>query len=106
MDERESARVLGVGVGLFLIILIWALAVAGLTFLTRLKTGPSVGILSAAILLTIILLVIPRKVSVVSTHYPHPAWSLVVYHWTGLFAGQVVVGGGGGGGGHRAQSPH
>ena len=63
MEDRESARVLGVGVGLFLIILIWALAVAGLTFLTRLKTGPSVGILSAALLLTIILLVIPRKVS-------------------------------------------
>ena len=62
MEETESARVLGVGVGLFLIILIWSLAVAGLLFLTRLKTGPSVGIISAASLLTIILLVIPRKV--------------------------------------------
>ena len=62
MDDSESGRVLGVGVGLFLIILIWSLAVAGLLFLTRLKTGPSVGIISVASLLTLILLVIPRKV--------------------------------------------
>ena len=100
MDDRESARVLGVGVGLFLIILIWALAVAGLLFLTRLKTGPSVGIISAASLLTLILLVIPRKV----TSLTQPG---VRYHWTGLFPGQVVVAGGGGGGGvHRSQYPN
>ena len=100
MDDGDSARVLGVGVGLFLIILIWALAVAGLLFLTRLKTGPSVGIISAATLLTLILLVIPRKVS----NLTQPG---VRYHWTGFFPGQVVTAGGGRGGGvHRAQCPH
>lgn len=62
MEDTESARVLGVGLGLFLIILIWSLAVAGLLFLTRLKTGPSVGIITAASLLTLIMLLIPRKV--------------------------------------------
>ena len=66
MEDTESARVLGVGVGLFLIILIWSLAVAGLLFLTRLKTGPSVGLLTAASLLTMLLLLIPRKVSTLS----------------------------------------
>merc|ERR1712038_1077071 len=61
MSEEESARVLGVGVGLFLIILIWSLSLAGLLFITRLNTGSSVGILTTASLLTLLLLVIPRQ---------------------------------------------
>ena len=61
MSDEESARVLGVGVGLFLIILIWSLSLAGLLFITRLTTGSSVGILTTASLLTLLLLVIPRQ---------------------------------------------
>merc|ERR1712066_551189 len=58
MSEEEPARVLGVGVGLFLI---WSLSLAGLLFITRLNTGSSVGILTTASLLTLLLLVIPRQ---------------------------------------------
>ena len=53
---------LGVGVGLFLIILVWSLALAAVLLLTRTRTGSVVTIITAATLVTVILLVIPRQV--------------------------------------------
>ena len=54
---EESGRVLGVGVGLFIIILVWAIAFAGLLMLTNLDVGTAIGILGFAVLNTGVLLV-------------------------------------------------
>ena len=62
MDDDGGARVLGVGVGLFLIILTWSLAVAGVLLLTRRGAGASAGVVVSAALVTLLLLIIPRQV--------------------------------------------
>ena len=64
MEQEEGARVLGVGVGLFLIILIWSLALAGVLLLTRTTTGNCIAIISLAFMSTIILVIIPRQVDI------------------------------------------
>ena len=61
MEEEEGTRVLGVGVGLFLIILVWSLAVATLLVVTRRGAGASVGIVTTATIVTMVLLLIPRQ---------------------------------------------
>ena len=58
---EESGRVLGVGVGLFIIILVWATAFASLLMLTNLDVGSAIGIIGLASVITVVLLVIPRE---------------------------------------------
>ena len=58
---EESGRVLGVGVGLFIIILVWSVAVAGLLMFTRMAVGSAIGIISLASVITVILLLVPRE---------------------------------------------
>jgi len=58
---EESARVLGVGVGLFIIILVWAVALAGLLMFTRMDVGSAIGILGLASVITVVLLIVPRE---------------------------------------------
>merc|ERR1712172_98470 len=60
-EDQEGARVLGLGVGLFLIILVWSLTLAAVLLLSRMATGSSLSLVSLAILVTAILLVIPRE---------------------------------------------
>ena len=38
MDEYESARVLGLGVGLFILILIWSFTISGLLLFSRIDS--------------------------------------------------------------------
>ena len=52
---------LGVGVGLFIIILVWSVAVAGLLMFTRMAVGSAIGIISLASVITVILLLVPRE---------------------------------------------
>ena len=61
-EDQEGARVLGLGVGLFLIILIWSLTLAAVLLLSRMAGGSSLSLVSLAILITALLLVIPREV--------------------------------------------
>ena len=58
---EESGRVLGVGAGLFIIILVWAIAFAVLLMLTNMDVGSAIGIIGLASLITVVLLVIPRE---------------------------------------------
>ena len=67
-EDQEGARVLGLGVGLFLIILIWSLTLASVLLLSRMAAGSSLSLVSLAILVTAILLVIPREVKWVDHH--------------------------------------
>merc|ERR1719278_1479572 len=59
-DETESVRILGIGVGLFLIILVWAAALSALLLVSRLALGPSLAAVGLASLVTAILVAIPR----------------------------------------------
>ena len=52
---------LGVGVGLFIIILVWAVALAGLLMFTRMDVGSAIGILGLASVITVVLLIVPRE---------------------------------------------
>ena len=63
-EDQEGARVLGLGVGLFLIILIWSLTLAAVLLLSRMAGGSSLSLVSLAILVTALLLVIPREVEI------------------------------------------
>ena len=66
MEEvEESARVLGLGVGLFLIILTWSLALAAALLMARTAAGSGVTIVTIATLVTLLLLVIPRQVDTI-----------------------------------------
>ena len=58
---EESGRVLGVGVGLFIIILVWSCALAGLATLSRLAVGSAVGLCSVATVVTVCLFLVPRE---------------------------------------------
>ena len=51
----------GVGVGLFLLILIWSVAVCGLLLFSRVNTTLSTLLLILASIVTLILVVVPRK---------------------------------------------
>ena len=61
-EDEEGARVLGLGVGLFLIILVWSLTLAAVLLLSRMAAGSSLSLVSLAILVTTVLLAIPREV--------------------------------------------
>ena len=61
-EDEEGARVLGLGVGLFLIILVWSLTLASVLLLSRMAAGSSLSLVSLAILVTTVLLAIPREV--------------------------------------------
>ena len=52
---------LGFGVGLFIIILVWAIAITGLLMLTNIDIGSAIGIIGLASVITVVLLVIPRE---------------------------------------------
>merc|ERR1719206_850579 len=52
-------RVLGVGVGLFILILVWSAALAGLLLLSRLAVGSAIAILGLATTVTVLLLLVP-----------------------------------------------
>merc|ERR1719206_1230783 len=54
-------RVLGVGVGLFNLILVWSAALAGLLLLSRLAVGSAIAILGLATTVTVLLLLVPRE---------------------------------------------
>ena len=54
-------RVLGVGVGLFILILVWSVALAGLLLLSRIDVGSAIVILSLATTVTVLLLLVPRE---------------------------------------------
>ena len=60
MVEEEGTRILGVGVGLFLLILVWATALSGLVLISRLGSAVIASILSLASIFTLILIVVPR----------------------------------------------
>ena len=61
MEEvEESTRVLGLGVGLFLLILIWFCTIAGLLLFSRLDSPQGLVYVLLASVVTAILLAIPR----------------------------------------------
>ena len=60
-DGGDGARVLGIGVGLFLLILIWSCTVAGLVLVSRSGSALSTVLIVLASILTIVLLAVPRE---------------------------------------------
>ena len=62
-DIQEGPRVLGLGIGLFILVLVWALTVLGILLCSRLSTAAVSGLVAMASLLTIVLgwLFFPKK---------------------------------------------
>ena len=60
MEEEEGARVLGLGVGLFILILIWFCTAAGLLLFSRLDSPQGLVYVLLASIVTAVLLAIPR----------------------------------------------
>lgn len=60
-DGGDGARVLGIGVGLFLLILIWSCTVAGLVIVSRSGSALSSVLIVLASILTVVLLAVPRE---------------------------------------------
>ena len=54
-DIQEGPRVLGLGIGLFILVLVWALTVLGILLCSRLSTAAVSGLVAMASLLTIVL---------------------------------------------------
>ena len=59
-EEQDGVRVLGIGVGLFLLILVWSCTVAGLVLVSRTGSAISTALIVLATIITIVLLAIPR----------------------------------------------
>ena len=59
-DPESSPRVLGIGIGLFLIILVWTAAISVLVLVSRMASGASVVALGLAALVTAVLVAVPR----------------------------------------------
>ncbi len=62
----DGPRVLGLGVGLFLLILLWSFALAAVLVWTRLSAGATLGITALAGVITAVMLAIPRHPPVFS----------------------------------------
>lgn len=58
---QEGPRILGIGVGLFLLILLWSITVIATLLCSRLSSGMSTALVSLSLLITILLLSIPRN---------------------------------------------
>ena len=54
-DIQASPRVLGLGIGLFILVLVWSLTVLGILLCSRLSTAAVSGLVAVASLLTIVL---------------------------------------------------
>ena len=60
-DGGDGVRILGIGVGLFLLILIWSITVSGLVLVSRSGSAQSNVLIVLASILTIVLLAVPRE---------------------------------------------
>ena len=60
LEVEEGPRVLGIGVGLFLLILLWSFTIIGTLLCSRLSSGGVTVIVSMASLITVLLLATPR----------------------------------------------
>ena len=54
-DIQASPRVLGLGIGLFILVLVWSLTVLGILLCSRLSTAAVSGLVAMASLLTFVL---------------------------------------------------
>lgn len=59
-DVEQGPRVLGLGLGLFLLILLWSFTLLIVMLFFRMSSGPGIAITSVALVVTAILLAIPR----------------------------------------------
>ena len=70
-DIQASPRVLGLGIGLFILVLVWSLTVLGILLCSRLSTAAVSGLVAMASLLTIVLgwFIFCRKYNAFNFHH-------------------------------------
>ena len=91
LEVSEGPRIFGIGVGLFLLILLWSFTIIGVLLCSRLSTGAVTAIISLTALVTGVLIAVPRDPPVPATAAPKTdeADDVVVYDRT--FVPRIVL---------------